>query len=194
MMDRTWEIDLTMSDERTRERAYHQAGRAVLCVTLFGVNVAKLLELAGDLSSVEGFETYSRLPVPLACRPPGHKRGEERQPIQTEGIVDAHGVLAYAGIATIHEYVTRRDGQAGDSVPSNPETAGSEAREQFAKLASSIGFERPADHFYEEYWKESLRLLGSCWPAVETVADALLQHRSLNGRRVDALILGEDID
>ena len=171
-----------------QERAYHQAGRAVVCVTLFGAHVVKTLAMEGGADSAVGFETYSKLPVPLACRPPSHKRGEERKPIPVEGIVDAHGVLAYAGIAAQHELQSRGNLERDDYRGS-----GTECREQLAKMASSISLERPVEHFYDEYWDEAHRLLNSSWAAVETLAEALIQHRSLNGRRADALILGEEV-
>jgi len=171
-----------------QNRAHHQAGRAVVCVTLFGAHVVKLISMEGDSDSAVGFETYSKLPVPLACRPPSHKRGEERKPIPVEGIVDAHGVLAYAGIAAQRE-LHAKSSEERDDYRGN----GTEAREQLAKMASSIGLERPADHFYDEYWEEARRLLNSSWAAVDSVAQALVQHQTLNGRRVDALILGEEV-
>jgi hypothetical protein len=117
-----------------QERAYHQAGRAVVCVTLFGAHVVKTLEVEGGADGAVGFETYSKLPVPLACRPPSHKRGEERKPIPVEGIVDAHGVLAYAGIAAQHELRSR-----GSVEDDDYRGRGTECREQLSKMASSIG-------------------------------------------------------
>jgi hypothetical protein len=181
-----------MDVKQARERAHHQAGRAVVCVTLFGERVIKLLSIDERHLEAGGFETYSRLPVPLSCRPPSHKRGEERTPISVEGIVDAHGVLAYSGIAAEHELLAR---DADGTPPSEEELrAGTDAsRARLAELASSIGLERPADHFYDEYWDEAHRLLGSGWEAVERVADALIGHTTLNGNRVDGLILGEDV-
>ena len=181
-----------MGQEEDLERAHHQAGRAVICVTLFGARVVKLVSIEGDLESAGGFETYSNLPVPLSCRPPSHKRGEERKPIAVDGIIDAHGVLAYAGIAAVDESRRQRDVQPASDDALAREAGGIEAREQFSKLAASIGRERPAEHFYEEYWKEAQRLLSSSWHSVDALTESLLQHRTLNGRRVDALILGEE--
>lgn len=181
-----------MGRDEDLERAHHQAGRAVVCVTLFGARVVKGVSIEGDLESALGFETYSNLPVPLSCRPPSHKRGEERKPIAVDGIIDAHGVLAYAGIAALQELRRKRAPEAvSDDADHHGET-GVEAREQFSKLAASIGRERPADHFYDEYWKEAQRLLSSSWHCVEALTESLVQHRALNGRRVDALILGEE--
>ena len=180
-----------MEAKLAQERAHHQAGRAVVCVTLFGARVIKQITIDGDPNETLGFETFSRLPVPLSCRPPSHKRGEERKPISVEGIVDAHGVLAYSGIAAVRELRQRSGGEPGNDDAHH--SSGSISREQLAKLASSIGLERPSDHFYDEYWKEAGRLLDSGWDAVERVAEALLQHTSLNGNRVDSLILGEEI-
>jgi hypothetical protein len=176
-----------MKKFEAREWAHHQAGRAVNCVTLFGARVIKLVGVDDPLAEHQGLETYSRLPVPLACRPTSQKRGEERRPIPVEGIIDSHGVLAYSGIAASHLY-RQFEGTEPDHDYRN---GGIEARECLTKLASSIGLERPGDHFYEEYWNEATRLLDSSWETVRRVAEALESHRQLNGDRADALILGE---
>ncbi len=176
-------------EEADFEYAHYQAGQAVICATLFGARVVKRLGLDDRPTDAPGFETYSRLPVPLSCRPPSHRRGEERKPIPVEGIVDAHGVLAYAGVAAAHSYlqsVGRCEGfDYRDAYPAS--------REALSKLAASIGLERPADHFYEEYWDEARRLLDAHWEEVRRVTEALLTHRTLNGNRVDGLIMGEDL-
>lgn len=186
-----------MERNLSRARAYHQAGRAVVCVTLFGARVVKSVSAEDGSAETAGFETYSRLPVPLTCRPPSHKRGEERKPIAVEGIVDAHGILAYAGIAAEGEFRNRQASQKEPAAATKdndaaPRSAGSESRENLAKTASSIGLERPAEHFYEEYWEEANRLLRASWEMVESLAEALLEHGTLNGRRVDSLVSGED--
>ncbi|MBW2291202.1 MAG: hypothetical protein JRG94_02725 [Deltaproteobacteria bacterium] len=172
-----------------QEQAHYQAGQAIVCVTLFGARVIKNLRFENESADAAGFETYSRLPVPLSSRPPSHRRGEDRKPIAVEGIVDAHGVLAYAGVAAVYAH-KQSIGEADDFDYQNAFLA---SREALSKLASSIGLERPGEHFYEEYWDEARRLLETNWETVERVAEALLQHRSLNGNRVDALILGEDL-
>jgi hypothetical protein len=166
-----------------------RAGQAVVCLTLFGARVIKKLELTGELDGDTGFETYSRLPVPLTSRPNSNRRGDERKPIATEAIVDAHGVLAYAGVAAGRAWLAGR----GEADKIDPRTAQPTARESLAKLASSIGVERPSDLFYEEYFDEAARLLEGQWPVVQRVVEGLLTHRSLNGNRVDALIIGEEL-
>lgn len=171
------------------ELAYHQAGQAVVCVTLFGARVVKNLGLSDDHVTESPFETYSRLPVPLTSRPPSHKRGEDRKPIEVEGIIDAHGVLTYAGVAAVHTHMRNQ----GGAETLEYRTAYFGPREALSKLASSIGVERPADHFYDEYWEEACRLLAANWHAVERVVEGLLTLRSLNGNRVDALVLGEEL-
>ncbi len=170
-------------------QAHMRAGQAVVCVTLFGARVVKNLALTPDPDSEAGFETYSRLPVPLTSRPNSHRRGDERKPIAVEAIVDAHGVLAYAGVAAARAWM-RSHGQADEL---DPRSANLAAREALSKLASSIGVERPSDHFYEEYFDEAVRLLEGQEPVVQRVVEGLLTHRALNGNRVDALILGEEI-
>lgn len=171
------------------ELAYHQAGQAVICVTLFGARVVKNLGLSDGRVVESQFETYSRLPVPLSCRPPSHRRGEDRKPIEVEGIVDAHGILTYSGIAAVYMHF-RNQGRPEDL---EYRTAYLGTREALAKLSSSIDVERPPDHFYEEYWAEACRLLTADWDAVERVAEGLLTLRSLNGNRIDALVLGEEL-
>jgi hypothetical protein len=171
-----------------QQQAHYQAGQAVICITLFGARVIKNTGLSNDPTDNSGFETYSRLPVPLSCRPPTHRRGEDRKPIAVEGIVDGHGILAYAGVAAVYERLRRISESEDFDYLSFDLTA----REGLSKLASSIGLERPGDHFYQEYWDEALRLLDTHWETVERVAAALVTHRSLNGNRVDELILGDD--
>lgn len=171
-----------------QKHAHYQAGQAVICITLFGARVIKNLALPKDPTDSSGFETYSRLPIPLSCRPPTHRRGEERKPIAPEGIVDGHGVLAYAGAAAVYECL-RSIHKHEDFDYRN---AYLPSREGLSKLASGIGLERPAEHFYEEYWDEALRLLQTHWETVERVAVALVTHQTLNGNRVDELILGEE--
>lgn len=176
-----------MNAEQATEWTHHQAGRAVICVTLFGARVIKLVGNQDRLSDHQGLETFSRLPVPLSCRPTSQKRGDERKPIPVEGIIDSHGVLAYSGIAA--NFLYRQF--FGLEAAADYREGGIEARETLAKLAGSIGLERPGDHFYEEYWNEASRLLDSSWDTVGRVAEALEKHRSLNGNRIDALILGD---
>jgi hypothetical protein len=176
-----------MNAEQSRAWAYHQAGRTVVCVTLFGARVIKLVSIEDQLSEHQGLETFSRLPVPLSVRPTSQKRGEERKPIPVEGIIDSHGVLAYSGIAA--NFLYRQFAGGGE----DPEfrQGGAEAREALSKLASSIGLERPGDHFYEEYWTEANRLLETSWEVVGRVAEALESHRTLNGNRIDTITLGD---
>ncbi|MCH7601123.1 MAG: hypothetical protein IH973_15340 [Myxococcales bacterium] len=171
-----------------QRRAHYQAGQAVVCITLFGARVIKNIAISKNPDDTSGIETYSRLPVPLSCRPPTHRRGEDRRPIAVEGIVDGHGVLAYSGLAAVYECLRA----VGESEEFDYRDADHAAREGLSKLASSIGLERPSDHFYEEYWNEALRLLETHWETVERVAEALVIHQTLNGNRVDELILGDD--
>lgn len=171
-----------------QQQAHYQAGQAVICITLFGARVIKNTALSNDPTDNSGFETYSRLPMPLSCKPPTHRRGEDRKPIAVEGIVDGHGVLAYSGVAAVYECLRRVGGSEDFDYHGYDRTA----REGLSKLASSIGLERPCDHFYQEYWDEALRLLETHWDTVERVAVALVTHQSLNGNRMDELILGDD--
>ena len=108
-------------------------------------------------------------------------------------LVDAEGVFAYAGIAA-EDLLAGRDepadgGPGGESARTRVPATGDDDRERLAKLASTLGRERPADRFFEAYWEEARRLLRQNWSSVERVAAALLEHGRLNGDRVDVLVL-----
>lgn len=179
-------------DEQLRERAHYFAGQAVVCAILFGDRVIKSLSCGTVPATPEetgALETFSDLPIPLACRPTTHGRGEARPPIAVAAVADAHGVLAYAGAAAVDE-LRRRSGGAAKA-GAEPAPVDSRDRERFAKLALQLGLERQADIFFEDYAREASRLLGDHWPAVERVARALEQRGSLNGDRTDRLVSGE---
>jgi hypothetical protein len=168
-----------------RERAHYFAGKAVVCGTLFGDRVIKCL----STGRTGALETFSDLPIPLACRPPARPRGESRPPVAVAAVADAHGILAYAGAAAVEEL--RRRGSAAGSASAEPVSVDCEDRERLAKLALQLGLERPADIWFEDYAREASRLLCESWPVVERLAEALAERGSLNGDRVDLLISGE---
>jgi len=171
------------------ERAHYCAGKAVVCTTLFGDRVIKRLSVGTAPDDNGALETYSDLPIPLACRPPDRTRGEARPPIAVAAVADAHGVLAYAGAAAVNEL--HRLARAGPSTSSEACPVDSEDRERLAKLALQLGLERSAASFFEEYAAEASRLLRGSWPAVERLAEALTERGNLNGYRVDLLITGK---
>lgn len=173
--------------------AHHEAGHVVVCFVLYGEQVVKQVDLRGDGDVLwPRTFTYSRLPIPLACRPPsGTPRRGNPAPVSADAIVDAHGILSYAGIAAeiLH------DGGAPEVDPGSLLLSATQAermrddREALAALARTIGVERPAGEFIEAYWHEAMRLVAASWCGVEVMAAALLEHGSLHGDRVDRLLV-----
>ena len=169
--------------------AHHEAGHAVICFVLYGERVIRSVEVF-DRSGPSGrTATYSRLPIPIVCRPPvGEPRRGNPAPVSKDAIVDAHGVLSYAGLAAEHLL----EGDSDDALPHGAGIRSEERamadREALAELAGTVGASRPADHFFPEYWEEARRLLRVHWRGVEELASVLQQQGSLNGDRVDALL------
>jgi len=185
----------TPTIERTANAAtIHESGHTVVCFVLYGEHVVKGLELADE--GQPGIPTYSLMPVPISCRPPaGVPRRGTPAPVSVDGIVDAYGVMTYAGLAA--ESLFSAKGEARRARPAPPDlemgTVGMRARAladrtELHRLASLVGAERQAAQFYREYWEESLRLLRAHWDAVEALSELLAEHRSLNGERVDELL------
>jgi len=172
-----------------RERSHYFAGKAVVCGTLFGDRVIKCVSAGASAEQSGALETFSDLPIPLACRPPTRARGEARPPVAVAAVADAHGVLAYAGAAAVEEL--RRLGPAGSTTEVAPFPVDREDREHLAKLALQLSLERPADIYFDDYAREASRLLRESWPAVERIAEVLAERGSLNGDRVDLLVSGE---
>jgi hypothetical protein len=184
--------------ERLQRIAHHEAGHAVVCFLLYGEQVIKSLTVESSrFEEAIGSEmtTYSRLPVPLACRPPiGEPRRGNPAPVSGDAIVDAHGVLSYAGVVAEElrfDVAADLDAESARQL-ALPETDREERalrdRETLSKLASIIGVARPVDEFFEEYWHEARRLLRSHWSAVDTLARELAERGTLNGDRVDTLL------
>lgn len=181
------------SPEEVELIARHEAGHVVVCFVLYGEQVVKQVDLYTREAVRPQTLTYSRLPIPLSCRPPsGAPRRGNPAPVSAEAIVDAHGVLCYAGLAAevLHQ------GGSSDIEPSGLTLTPCQAdrvrgdRETLSALARTIGVERPADHFIRAYWDEAMRLLSASWAGVDVVAAALVKHGSLSGDRIDRLLLG----
>jgi hypothetical protein len=176
--------------ESVRGNAYHQAGHAVVCCLLYGARVVKSASIIADDEKLGEMIRFSALPIPLTYR---SLRDGRREPIPPDALVDAEGVFAYAGIAA-EDLLSGRgepadDGPGGESARTRAKATGGDDRERLAKLASTLGRERPADRFFDAYWEEARRLLRENWSSVERVAAALLEHGKLNGDRVDVLVL-----
>lgn len=175
--------------QMVRDNAYHQAGHAVVCCLLYGARVVKSASILPDDEKLGEVVRFSALPIPLSCRPsPEERRGR----IPPDALVDAEGVFAYAGIAAEDLLAGRGEwedpgtGDGGDRPW--PAMRGSDDRHRLAKLASSLGCERPVDGFFEAYWEEARRLLRQNWDSVERVVAALLEHGRLSGERIDSLV------
>ena len=81
------------------EVAHHQAGHALVCFVLYGAEVVRDVTLGASPHAAPDLQTYSRLPIPLNCRPvPGKPRRGHAAPVSSEAILDAHGVLSYSGV------------------------------------------------------------------------------------------------
>jgi hypothetical protein len=175
--------------ELVRDNAYHQAGHVVVCCLLYGARVIKSATILPDDEKLGEVVRFSALPIPLTCRPSPEER---RGPIPPDALVDAEGVFAYAGMAAEDLLATQggRDvAQAsGAEDRARPPARGSDDRHGLAKLASSLGRERPVDRFFEAYWEEARRLLRQNWDSVERVVAALLEHGRLSGDRIDRLV------
>jgi hypothetical protein len=181
-------------ERATNAATIHEAGHTVVCFILYGEHVVKGLALVDDAQP--GIPTYSLMPVPTSCRPPaGVPRRGTPAPVSVDGIVDAYGVMTYAGLAA--ESLWTSNGEPRRARPAPPDLEMSDLalrdrsladRGELQRLASLVGAERQAVHFYREYWEEALRLLRANWAAVEELADLLAEHRSLNGERIDDLL------
>lgn len=182
-----------------REDAFRQAGRAVVCVVQYGPNVVKdatIVPREGGLGSVT---TFSNLPIPISARPqvePASRRGK-RPPIEPSSLVDAQGICAYSGIAAEYLHLSEERATAVDADTGALQEAyrsresAADDREELARLAGTLGTERPADEFFDAYWDEAIRLLRAHWSGVAKLAEALLEHHTLGGDRVDAIVFGQ---
>jgi len=182
-----------------REDAHRQAGRAVVCVVQYGPNVVKDASIVPHRDAIGAVTTFSNLPIPISARPPVEpttRRGK-RPPIEPSSLIDAQGICAYSGIAA--EYLFSCDQRAGarDADPApllevyRHRESAVEEREELARLAATLGAERPAGDFFDAYWDEAIRLLRAHWTCVSKLAEALLEHHTLGGDRVDAIVLGQ---
>jgi hypothetical protein len=182
----------TVAPERTRLLAHHEASHAVVCFVLYGQEVIREIKLFGDHPGEDpGMKTFSLLPIPIVCRPSsGVPRRGNPAPVSPEAIVDAHGILSYAG--SVGEALFQGfdvDNAGPDSLLSKDQLERfTQDRRGLARLADTVSLSRPSDSVYPEYWNEASRLLRSHWSGVSSIADRLYQRGSLNGDRIDALL------
>ena len=140
--------------------------------------------------------TYSLMPVPISCRPPaGVPRRGTPAPVSVDGIVDAYGVMTYAGLAAEGLLAANGDPRRARPAPPDLEVGAHDVRAraledrgELQRLAALVGAERPSGEFIRAYWEEALRLLRAHWDATLALGELLSTHRSLNGERVDELL------
>jgi len=182
--------DASAPDVEIIRLAHHHAAHAVICFVLYGEAVIKNVEVWSRQGRAGRTTTYSRLPIPIVCRPPaGEPRRGNPAPVSADAIVDAHGVLSYAGMVGEHIYLGLGETAPGEEPALSALPAAGTDRETLARVARTIGLSRPAEHFFAEYWQEARRLLRAHWDAVGELAGALEERGSLHGDRVDALLL-----
>lgn len=176
--------------------AYREAGRATICEVLYGPNVLKHAIIDAEAGEGE-VVTFSGLPLPMDCRPPPGRRRGEQVGVVPEKLVDAHGIFAYAGIAS--ERIALRKGCfEGADVESELVWdrwfgAARRGREELSRIAKLLSLSRPAEEFYAAYCEESERLLEPVWSTVVELAEALLDRRELMGHHVDRMVHGEEV-
>ena len=177
---------------RTRLLAFHEASRAVLCFLLYGDQVIREVDLfAEGHGGASRMNTFSLLPIPLVCRPSsGVPRRGNPAPVSAEGIVDAHGILSYAGaVGEILFQGNPADKESPDAgLNDDQRSRFAVDREALARLADTVRLSRPSEIFYDDYWTEAERLLRGAWPAVTEVAKCLSERGSLRGDRIDAML------
>ena len=179
---------------RTQLLAFHEASRAVLCFLLYGDQVIREVDLfAEGHADTSRMSTFSRLPIPLVCRPSsGVPRRGNPAPVSAEGIVDSHGILSYAGAVgeTLFQRAPGDKASPAKGLSDDQQRRFALDRESLARLADTVRLSRPSDVFYRDYWSEAERLLRGAWPAVLEVAESLCQRGALSGDRIDEMLYG----
>lgn len=176
--------------------AYREAGRATICEILYGPNVLKHAIIDAEAGEGE-VVTFSGLPLPIDSRPPPGRRRGEPVGVVPEKLVDAHGIFAYAGIAS--ERIALRKGRfsgldvEAELVWDRWFGAARRGREELSRIAKLLSLSRPSEEFYVAYCEESERLLEPVWSTVEELAEALLERRELMGHHVDRMVHGEEV-
>lgn len=192
-------LSAKMAPPRSAEVAHHQAGHALVCFVLYGAEVVRDVALVTSPELAPAIETYSRLPIPLSCRPvPGKPRRGHAAPVSSEAILDAHGVLTYSGAVAecLHEGLDCTAN--GSSAPLEGERLSRFTRdvERHQALARMLGMpdvsSQTGPGFVSAYWDEAVRLLSASWAGVEWVAGELLERGSVSGAQLDSMLVGMD--
>ena len=175
-------------DDEHRGKAFSAAAQAMICFLLYGDEVVRDVCLEGAESHGAGISTFSKLPIPMVCRPSdGEPRRGNPAPVSSDAIVDAHGVLQYAG-AVAETLLVSWEARSEDLISEGSQARAWEGRLALASLSKLVGRERNAEIFYADYWTEASRLLRAHWAGVVELAEALGRHGSLSGTRSDTLL------
>ena len=180
--ERVWQ------DEDQRHVAFHEAAHAVICFVLYGEEVVRDVELASAADGPGGVSTFSKLPIPMVCRPSG---GEPRRgnpaPVSSDAIVDAHGVLQYAG-SVAEALLVSWEAKFDDLSDESALERSNADRVALFEVSKLVGRERNSETFYAEYWEEAARLLRAHWGGVVLLAETLARHGRLSGTRSDQVL------
>jgi hypothetical protein len=180
-------------DEEHRRSAFHEAAHAVICFVLYGEEVVRDVSLASAVDGPGGVSTFSKLPIPMVCRPSG---GEPRRgnpaPVSSDAIVDAHGVLQYAGSvaeALLVSWEAKFDHLSNESALERAQAD----RVALSEVSKLVGRDRTSETFYAEYWEEAARLLRANWAGVVVLAETLGRHGRISGTRSDQVLRASQI-
>ena len=175
-------------DEEHRRMAFHASAQALICFLLYGEEVVRDVCVESPGSNRTGITTFSRLPIPMVCRPSG---GEPRRgnpaPVSSDAIVDAHGVLQYSG-AVAETLLVSWEAESENLVQESAQSRAWAGREALSRLSKLVGRERKAELFFSEYWEEAARLLRAHWAGVVQLAETLGRHPELSGTRCDEVL------
>jgi hypothetical protein len=175
-------------DEDHRRSAFHEAAHAVICFVLYGEEVVRDVSLASAVDGPGGVSTFSKLPIPMVCRPSG---GEPRRgnpaPVSSDAIVDAHGVLQYAG-SVAEALLVSQEAKFDDLSDESALERSHADRVALFEVSKLVGRDRNSETFYAEYWDEAARLLRAHWGGVVLLAETLAQHGRLSGTRSDQVL------
>ena len=180
-------------DEDHRREAFHEAGHAVICFVLYGEEVVRDVGLARGSDGPGGISTFSKLPIPMVCRPSG---GEPRRgnpaPVSSDAIVDAHGVLQYAG-SVAEALLSSWEAKSSETCDESARERSRADRVALFEVSSLVGRDRDCETFYAEYWEEAARLLRAHWAGVVALAETLARHGHLSGARCDQVLRASQI-
>ena len=181
-------VEVVWQDEDHRRAAFHEAAHAVICFVLYGEEVVRDVSLACAVDGPGGVSTFSKLPIPMVCRPSG---GEPRRgnpaPVSSDAIVDAHGVLQYAG-SVAEALLVSWEAKADHLSDASARERSQADRVALCEVSKLVGRDRHSETFNAEYWEEAARLLRAHWGGVVLLAETLARHGRIRGTRSDQVL------